>query len=91
MLVLEAMAPGLPVIASRVGPIPESIVKGENGWPLDPGDRKMLERHLVNLLRNPEERKRMGLNGHERIKSHVSSSRMASEYVSVYREAKRKR
>ena len=57
---LEAMACGLPVVASRVGGIPEVVVDRENGLLIPPGDVKALTGALASLLDNPELRIKMG-------------------------------
>lgn len=59
-VVFEAMATGTPVVASRVGGIPELVSDGETGFLVAPGDESALADRLVHLLRNDEERERMG-------------------------------
>lgn len=57
--IAEAMAAGLPVVASRVGGIPELVVPGASGELFDPGDRDALAAHLTRLLTEPDLRARM--------------------------------
>lgn len=57
--VVEAMAAGLPVVASRVGGIPELVQEGVTGELFDPGDADTLAGHLVRLLRSPDVRTQM--------------------------------
>ncbi len=58
--VLEAMALGKPVIASRVGGLREAIKDGQNGFLVDRGDVDSIERRWRELLVNPELRLRLG-------------------------------
>lgn len=60
MAVMEAMAAGLPVVASDVGGLPELVTEGVTGSLVAPGDVEMLRTRLVDLLRDPATRERMG-------------------------------
>jgi len=60
MVNVEAMAAGLPVLASRVGGIPEAVVDGETGLLVPPGDASALAASLSALIDDPERRHRMG-------------------------------
>jgi glycosyltransferase involved in cell wall biosynthesis len=55
VVVLEAFARGVPVIASRVGGLPELIRDGETGYLVDAGDTPAIARHLQRLLEDPSE------------------------------------
>ena len=57
--VVEAMAAGLPVVASDVGGIPELVDAGVTGELFPPGDHQALADHLVRILTAPEQRARM--------------------------------
>lgn len=57
--IAEAMAAGLPVVASDVGGIPELVARGVTGELFSPGDRDGLAAHLTRLLKSPEVRARM--------------------------------
>ncbi|HEX2053866.1 MAG TPA: glycosyltransferase [Actinomycetota bacterium] len=63
--VAEAMAAGLPVVASAVGGIPELVKPGVTGELFPPGDVQALAAHLVNLLGSPGVRRRMGESARE--------------------------
>jgi glycosyltransferase involved in cell wall biosynthesis len=62
-VVLEALALGLPVIATAVGGTPEVIRDGETGVLIQPGDEQALASAVARLLASPEERRRLGENG----------------------------
>jgi glycosyltransferase involved in cell wall biosynthesis len=59
-VVLEAMATGLPVVATRLGGIPEMVRHGETGFLVPPGDPTALAESMQALLSNPERRRQMG-------------------------------
>jgi len=69
IVLLEAMAASLPVVASRVGGIPEVVVDQETGLLVPPADSMALSAALETLLKDPEKGKRMGQKGLERVKS----------------------
>lgn len=58
----EAMAAGLPVVASAVGGVPELVAEGVTGELFPAGDHQALARHLLALLESPERSRRMGEN-----------------------------
>lgn len=65
---MEAMACGKPVVASRVGGIPELVRDGTDGILVRPGDVRGLADSITKLLRDPELRREMGLRGKERVR-----------------------
>lgn len=64
---VEAMASGLPVVASRTGGIPEIVVDGETGLLVDRADIGGLAAAIIELLADPARRRRMGAAGRERV------------------------
>lgn len=67
MGVAEGMSAGLPVIASRIGGLPELITEGDNGYLFEPKDEKELAARIVALAGDKALRERLGKNG--RIKA----------------------
>jgi glycogen synthase len=84
---LEAMACGTPVVATRVGGIPEVVVDGETGWLVPPGDEAALARALRGALADPALARRMGEAGRRRVEAHFSWDRIAERTLAVYRDA----
>jgi glycosyltransferase involved in cell wall biosynthesis len=60
LAVMEAMASGLPVVATRVGGVPDMIAQGESGWLVAPNDFDEMATRLVQILATPGELERMG-------------------------------
>ena len=77
---LEASVMGLPVVASRVGGLPELIEHGVSGILFDPGNDASLADTFCDLIASPEKRRRMGAAARARVESSFSVGRMASEY-----------
>ncbi len=83
---LDAMAAGLPVIAARVGGVPELIEDGITGWLVPSRDIKTLVSRLRALLSDPELRASMGAAGHARIRDHFSIAQMTRKFAQLYDE-----
>jgi glycosyltransferase involved in cell wall biosynthesis len=84
--VLEAMAAGLPVIASDVGGIPEVVENGVTGKLVPPADPTALADCLRQMLLQPEATRKLGKAGALRVCQHFSSQRMVNEITQIYDE-----
>jgi glycosyltransferase involved in cell wall biosynthesis len=82
--VLEAMAAGLPVVASAVGGIPELVVDGETGRLVPPGDPEALGDVLRELLADPDLRQQMGAAGRARAEELFDLPRFRQAHVELY-------
>ena len=82
--VLDAMAAGLPVVGTRAGGIPESVVDGQTGLLVPPGDAPALARAIADLLRNAAKRRAFGAAGRQRARAAFSAERMVDETAAVY-------
>ncbi|AGP40067.1 glycosyltransferase [Sorangium cellulosum] len=80
---LEAMAEGLPVVATAVGGMAEQVVDGVTGRLVPPGDAEALAGALVELADDPARRARMGAAGWERARERFSLERMVADYARV--------
>lgn len=83
---LEGMSVGLPLVATRVGGIPEVLVDGETGILIPPGDKKAFVDAILALAASPEQRKTMGRAGLERIQTFFSPDARANRILNLYRE-----
>jgi len=86
---LEALACGLPVVASRIGGIPEFVEDGRTGFLFTPGDHRELAERIHQLCDDPELRLRMGKEARcEAILRHSTQS-LLPEHLGLYlREAR---
>ncbi len=84
--ILEAMAMKIPVIASRIGGIPEQVIDGETGILVDPGDASAIALSILNLLESSERRHEMGENARELIKRKFSLESCVKAHKEMYRE-----
>lgn len=83
----EAMASGLPVIATRVGATREAVKDGENGFLVPPGQIDSFARAMIHLLFDPALRSRMGQESRRMIDTRFSQSKWLSDNEAVYRAA----
>jgi glycosyltransferase involved in cell wall biosynthesis len=83
--VAEAMAMEKPVVATAVGGVRQSVVEGETGLLVRPRDPDALADALLWTLRHPEEARRMGRAGGERVRRLYSLDRMVAETSALYR------
>jgi glycosyltransferase involved in cell wall biosynthesis len=83
---LEAMAAGLPVVATGVGGLRELVEDGRTGWLVPPADPAALAKRLRDLALNPAQRRAMGMAGRERARAHFSVERMVAEIQKIYDE-----
>src|SRR5262249_22796397 len=84
LVLLEAMARGRPIIASRVSAIPEIVVHGETGWLVSPGDSEGLRRALGEALADPDEAQRRGDAGRARLRDWFTLDRMLDGTLTIY-------
>jgi glycosyltransferase involved in cell wall biosynthesis len=87
--VIEAMAYGLPVVATNVGGLPEVVEDGVTGILVPPGNAKALADALVRLLRDPDLRARMGQAGRERVRAEFTVDRVVTQTLAVYESVRR--
>jgi glycosyltransferase involved in cell wall biosynthesis len=86
MSILEAMAYGVPVVATPVGGIPETITDGEEGLLISPGDIPALADALARLLADPPLANRMGQAGRHKVEKLFSAESIVRQVETVYRE-----
>ncbi len=86
MTVQQAMAAGKPVVATRVGGVPQLIEEGASGRLVDAGDTAGLTDALASLLSDPEGRRAMGAHAKREAESRFSVGSVADKNIEVYRQ-----
>jgi len=84
--ILEAMASGLPIVATNVGANAELISHGVEGYLYRPGDLKSLTGTMVELMRNENLLLKMGQKAREKVAKSYSITKMESSYKNLYEE-----
>jgi glycosyltransferase involved in cell wall biosynthesis len=83
---LEAMASGLPVVATAVGPLPEVVMDGETGVIIEPGDVSQLATAFRMLAFDDEARIRMGQLARDRAQTVFGLESMVDGVMGVYKD-----
>jgi glycosyltransferase involved in cell wall biosynthesis len=86
LVTLEAMAHGLPVVATRAGGIPDKVSDGETGRLVEPGDVEGLARGLGELAQDAALRKAMGSRGRKRALDEFAWPALAARTMALYEE-----
>jgi glycosyltransferase involved in cell wall biosynthesis len=86
MALLEAMAAGLPVVATTVGAVPEIIGNSNAGALVEPGNSDALAEGIRGFLLSHARRQQVGAQARMRIEARFSASTMAKEYVNLYQQ-----
>jgi glycosyltransferase involved in cell wall biosynthesis len=86
LVLLEAMASGLPVAATAVGGVPELVVHGETGLLVPPNDPDALADAINDLLDDPEEMEEMGARGRQLVSDHYTWDRVAERIAGYLRD-----
>ncbi|MEP6977906.1 MAG: glycosyltransferase family 4 protein [Thermoleophilia bacterium] len=82
---IEALAAGKPVVATRVGGIPDVVRDGEDGFLVAPGDVDALADRLAQLATDEKLRERMGESARARVRERYSVERMVDDVDRLYR------
>jgi glycosyltransferase involved in cell wall biosynthesis len=86
LVLIEAQSHGIPVVASNVGGIPETIKENETGFLVQAGHADKLEQAILFLLDHPDKREAMGLAAKEWVKSRFKAQQMAQDISGLYDE-----
>ncbi len=81
---VEAMAAGVPVVATRIGALTETIIDGQTGFLVEPGDQAALADRLIRLLSDDDLRAKMGEAGADRARGTYDWPLVADELRRVY-------
>ena len=83
IVLLEAAAAGKPVVATRVGGIPDAVEDGKSGILVEAGDYEVIARSVVELLQHDQARQAMGEYGSERARQYFAWQSVLAKYHSV--------
>ena len=89
LIILESFAMEKPVVATKVGGIPEVVVHGRNGLLVEPENPRQMADALNSVLDDPEMARRMGERGRELVVKEFSPKALVDNYMEVYRELTR--
>jgi L-malate glycosyltransferase len=84
LVLLEAMACGVPVIGTRIGGIPEVIVDNETGYMVEVGDTESVAEKAVSLLSDIEKHSRFRQNSVQHVREHFLSEKIVNIYEEIY-------
>jgi glycosyltransferase involved in cell wall biosynthesis len=84
LVATEAMACGRPVVATKVGGLPDQVIEGFNGF-VPPRDPKALADRMLYLLENPSEARKMGLNGRRLAEEKFDIEKRVDKIAELYR------
>jgi glycosyltransferase involved in cell wall biosynthesis len=82
---IEALATGTPVVANRVGGVPDVVRDGIDGYLVEPGDVEGAAERLETLARDPALRTRLGEAGRERVRARYAVTRLVDDVDRLYR------
>jgi glycosyltransferase involved in cell wall biosynthesis len=85
-ILLDAMDRALPIIASRVGGLPEIVRDGDNGILIDPRSPDQLQQAILRLYDDPDLRRALGARGREFARDFTADA-MAEKYLGLYNQA----
>lgn len=86
MAILDAMGYGLPIVATKVGGVPQIVHHNENGYLADPGEVEKLSEYIIRLLSNKEEIDRCGGKSVEIIREKFSFDIHLSKLEKIYKQ-----
>lgn len=87
LALLEAMASGKPVVATRVGGNPELIDHGKTGFLVQSEDARDLAANILKLLSDPETMQQFSRQAAERVRQHFSMEQMVDRYKGLYAQS----
>jgi len=84
LVILEAFEQNTPVIVSNLRPMSDIVSHDKTGYVLDSTNETIWAEHMLNLIKNKEESKRMGKNGNSLLKEKYDPDLMYQKIVKMY-------
>ena len=84
--ILEKMAMGLPLVVTNIGGNAEAVIDGINGIVVPPDNSNAVAEAILQLYKNPDQRKKMGINSRKRAENNFSMRRMIDHYQKYYED-----
>jgi glycosyltransferase involved in cell wall biosynthesis len=82
--ILQALAAAVPVVATRVGGVPEVVMHENTGYLVETGDHEGLAREIIKALKEPEKARQTALAGQELVRGRHSIGHMLDEIERAY-------
>jgi len=89
VVLIEAMACGLPVIGSNIGGIPDIVHDGETGLLVPQKDISELSKSIIKLIENPDLMEKIANKGYKMVKANFSWEKIAKDYIYCYKNVKK--
>ncbi|OGZ34750.1 MAG: hypothetical protein A2174_02265 [Candidatus Portnoybacteria bacterium RBG_13_41_18] len=86
VIISQALATGLPVIATRHSGLPDQVKDGQSGFLVNEGDYRELAEKILYLMDHPELWAQFGRFGRERVKAHYNSFLLIDDQVKYYKQ-----
>jgi glycosyltransferase involved in cell wall biosynthesis len=86
IVLLEAMAAGIPIVATDIPGNDEAVFSGKNGWLVAPGNHAALAEKVLSLLNNPNQAASFAEFGRERIQQEFTRAKMIASIQNVYQD-----
>lgn len=86
IVLLEAMAVGIPVVATNISGNDEAVSSGKNGWLVSPGDPSIMAEKVLDLLNNPDQAAAFVKSGRERVHQEFTRMKMIDSIQNVYQD-----
>ncbi len=86
VVLLEALAAGVPVVSTAVGGAPEVVEEGRSGYLVPPGDPQALARRILDMLGADSVRRAMGAHGRRRVQEHFTLAAQSIAYQRLFDE-----
>ncbi|RME75012.1 MAG: glycosyltransferase family 1 protein, partial [Planctomycetota bacterium] len=84
MVALEALYYECPVVATRIGGVPEVVIDGETGFTAPPGDSEKLGEAILKILDEPDKARKMGQKGRQKVLENFSLEKVGQELLETF-------